>query len=187
MQDNSGYLCGREMPDLLRALGRNSFHTLTPHTLILQSINIVEWKFIVSHDFRNPTCDELNTIMAEVRLFMTYCEWYWCKRHLHVFQPNCVWLVLVWPLAANVKTAGGCWSQRKSWFERVRCDDVQSGRCHQQMILYFDLVSWCLQVIDRLGCGHWLLVRSIQVRSGQVMLWSGQWNQKSQERFWSSI
>jgi len=35
-KDNSGYLCGREMPDLLRALGRN------------------------------PTCDELNTIMAEV-------------------------------------------------------------------------------------------------------------------------
>jgi len=35
-KDSSGYLCGKEMPDLLRALGRN------------------------------PTCDELNTIMAEV-------------------------------------------------------------------------------------------------------------------------
>merc|ERR1719391_896035 len=35
-KDNSGYLCGKEMPDLLRTLGRN------------------------------PTCDELNTIMAEV-------------------------------------------------------------------------------------------------------------------------
>ena len=93
---------------------------------------------------------------------------------MHVFQPNssfeCVWLVLVWPLAANVKTAGGCWSQRKSWFERVRCDDVQSGRCHQQMILYFDDVSWCLQVIDRSGCGHWPLVRSIQVRSGHALV-----------------
>jgi len=37
-KDNSGYLCGREMPDLLRALGRNSIHTLTP-TLILEQVS----------------------------------------------------------------------------------------------------------------------------------------------------
>ena len=94
VQDNSGYLCGREMPDLLRALGRNSVHTLIPPHSFWKSNNIVEWKFIVSYDFRNPTCDELNTIMAEVRLLhcivndtdaKNKCMFFSLIHHLNVF------------------------------------------------------------------------------------------------------
>ena len=61
---------------------------------IWKSNNIVEWKFIVSYDFRNPTCDELNTIMAEVRLLhcivndtdaKNKCMFFSLIHHLNVF------------------------------------------------------------------------------------------------------
>ena len=77
----------KEMPDLLRALGRNStIHTHHPFSHLFSFIFLLFCWYLYFFQYlgfefwshfdlncRNPTRDELNTIMAEVRHFII--EW----------------------------------------------------------------------------------------------------------------
>ena len=122
----------KEMPDLLRALGRNStIHTHHPFSHLFSFIFLLFCCYLYFFQYlgfefwshfdlncRNPTRDELNTIMAEVRHFII--EWLVLfAQPFHMDQVGYFFL--------EQQTSGWRRPQWKSRFKRVHCDDARPG------------------------------------------------------------
>ena len=100
---------------------------------------IAQQHFIVSYDFRNPTCDELNTIMAEVRAFH---DWFHSSFYPQMFKPQ-----------VDVDHNGKVDLRE---FIVMMYNQVDA-------IILPSLISLYLQVIERSWCGQ---VTYFTVRSG---------------------